>query len=1833
VADELRDDHIAIVGMACRFPGANTPGEYWNNLATGVESISWLSEAELTRSGVPPGESRHPHYVNAAFLIDDMEGFDARFFGYTPREAAVRDPQGRWFLEACHAAVEDSGHDVTRIDGSVGVFGGMANNLYGERNVKLNAATSAAVGAMAIDVSNSPDYLATTVSYRLGFRGPSVSVQTACSTALVAVHLASQSLRAGECDFALAGGVEVELPYRAGYLWVEGGIYSRTGHIRPFDADACGTQFGTGAGVVALKRLGDAYADGDHIYAVIRGSAVNNDGGDRAGFTAPGVEGQAQLIIEALAVAEAHPDSIGFVEAHATGTLVGDPIEVAGLTRAFRAAGATAVQACPIGAVKANVGHLGPASGMAGLIKVCLALQHGAIPPNINFTVPNPNLNLDASPFYVITELTPWPSGGPPRRAGVSSFGIGGTNAHLVIEGPPASHQPAGPRPLSRRWHTLPVSAKTASAADSAVRRLGAALAGDGLAYELSDVAYTLQVGRAALPHRRAVTAESAVDAAHVLEGGSPGRLLQAAPSGRSSIAMMFPGQGTQYAGMGRGLYDTEPSYRTALGECADLLTPHLGLDIRELLLPAAADEEAAQARLRETRFSQPALFTVEYALTRLLRTAGLLPSCMIGHSIGEYVAAHLAGVFTLADALAIVAARGRLMQEMAPGVMMAAAAPAYVIRNLLPIEVDIAAVNGPNATVIAGTRQDIAQARVILAGSQIAAIELQTSHAFHTRLMEPCLSAFTAVVARFPRFRPRLPFISNVTGTWISDDDATDPGYWARHLRSTVQFADGIAALTARDDLLLLEVGPGDALSRLARRCAGGAVPVVPTMRQPERTADDDSVLAEALAALWVNGIDIDWAAWSGTRRRVPLPTYPFERQRYWVSPDVRPAAADTEPDDAAGGPLPADRCSFAPLWREAPLATAAGTAGARFLVFSSGHPVLAAFTGALADAGSTVTVVSPGPAFARTSRHSFTIRPASTTDLEQLFEALPGEPPTDIVHAFTVGDPASDPIEPGTISAALNDGFYSLLHLGQRLASGSGQPTRVHVISSNMQEISGTEPLEPAKALLIGPVMLMKREIAHVIARSIDIELPSALPAATVAGQLLAEVAAGTPHVQAGWRGRKRWRLDYQSVPMATAPPAKACGGTYLITGGLGGIGLAVAEDIANGAPSTIVLIGRSAFPPREEWPALIAAADTAESLRTKLTRLRAIEERGSTVVIAQCDVSNETALAETVTTIRRRYGRIHGAFHSAGVAGGAMMAVRADADAADVIAPKLAGTLALYRVLGHEVEFLALFSSLAAATGVFGLVDYCAANNFLDAFARWATQRDRPVYSIGWAQWSEFGMSADADTSAPQAFRQLQMGSHSEPAVHPLLDRRIRAPGTTAVFSTLLEPGKHWITAEHRLDGCDVLVGTALLEMVDGAYREAIGGTAEILDVIFLGPVGVASPTEVRIEMHPCDGGHDVVVTAAAISDDAPVWTERMRCRVRPADTCVVPKHDLGAISARCSRLSVSEEQLRATGNLIEHGAHWTHNVKSTAVGDQEDLSLVEISDCYSPESGQYRLHPALLDSAVTEAYYAGARRARGDSYLPLGYSRIRVHEPLPPRFWVHIRHRCAPGADVDTMDLVLMHDDGQEIAQISGYTERRVDPAGIRAVVSGELPGTAASAPAPHLHHADEIGISAELGIDVLHRILYWRPAPHLIVCPEGIHRSLRRVHSLTLDAVQRELGEAYLAGMPASQERLVETPYAAPETDLERALTGLWGGTLGVAQIGLDDNFFELGGNSLVAVQLAARVRDGLSVELPIVVLFDHPTVRMLATYLADRQPTAAGATEPIGAMP
>nr|WP_062330488.1 type I polyketide synthase [Herbidospora sakaeratensis] len=1350
VATRSDDDRrIAIVGMAGRFPGAGDVDAFWRNLRDGVESISFFTPEELKAAGVDEALVHDPAYVPARPILDDVAGFDAQFFGLSPRMAALTDPQQRLFLEVCWEALEHAGYGAPEHRGRVGVYGGANISTYllqmGERLLREDEDVS----HYEIIMGNDKDALTTTVSYLFDLHGPSVAVQTFCSTSLVATHLAVQSLRAGECEMALAGGVSIRVPDKVGHVFGPGGMESPDGHVRTFDAQARGSMFGDGAAVVLLKRLSDAIRDGDHVWAVIRGSAMNNDGALKVGYTAPSVVGQARVIADAMADAGVTGEDISYVEAHGTATELGDPIEVAALTRAF---GPTEEAGyCPIGSVKTNVGHLDRAAGASGLIKTSYALTNQVIPASLHYTAPNPEIDFDNSPFYVNAELSPWRTrAGRPRIAGLNSLGMGGTNVHMVIEEAPA-------RPASvedekgRRHQILPVSARNAVAAEEAARRLGDHLAA-APGTRLADAAYTLQVGRKTFEHRKVAVATTTSEAARVLTGD--GLLSRVDTVQGRQTAFLFAGVGEQYPGLVTEIYRREPAFRAALDECLEILRGPLdgvdlpglvaggrgaGADLAVLLGRAEQTGDDRAGTLKRTEIAQPALFAVEYALARTLTAWGVQPRLMLGYSLGEYVAACLAGVLSLPDALALVAYRAELISTLPAGSMVAVSMAAEDVRRKFRLErrgLDLAAVNGPQVSVVAGPSDEMERLVAELRRAEIPCRALDTTHAFHSRMLRPVGGELTDWVKANIRLNPpELPYISNLTGELAHADLVCDPGYWAEHMCGTVRFGAGVETLLADPELAVVEIGPGQSLGALVRGagCPPRRWPLIlhalPGASDPR---PDDEVLAGCLARLWLVGAELDWnayhgrlpeAATAGLPGRIPLPTYPFQRRRHWIegTPGVstspagpaKPTAVDagTIFDAITSLPkLPEEQWLHLPVWRQTAAPAPSLERPGSWLVLTR-EGAADDVTAELAATGATVTTVRPGEGYAATGA-GYTIRPGNVADALALLRDLraAGRGLDRVVHLWS--------LEPGDDTAEY--GLHTLVALARAAGDSGVDRWSLDVAVSGTQEVLPGEVRDPDGSTLLGPALVIPLEYPRVTTRFIDVDTPAGLVAELARPQ--------TDRIVALRRGR-RHLPGYETMATPEAAPLRD-GGVYLITGGLGGIALGLAERMARDVKARLVLLARSGLPGRDE----------------AARRVQAVRDLGGEVEIVVGDVSDPAAVRRAVDTAIERFGALHGVLHAAGLPAMGLMQFKRPTELDAVLAPKIAGTLALAEALRigepgeTELDFLALFSSITSATGGGpGQVDYCAANAYLDGYALRLAATGRRVVSIDWGEWT--------------------------------------------------------------------------------------------------------------------------------------------------------------------------------------------------------------------------------------------------------------------------------------------------------------------------------------------------------------------------------------------------------------------------------------------------------------------------------------------------------------
>jgi len=1825
---------IAIIGMAGRFPGSPDIAAYWNNLCAGVESVKFFTDEELLAAGEAPEALRDPSYVKAWPVLEDIDQFDAAFFGMGPRDAAVMDPQHRLFLEIAWSALEHAGHapetEESSQPRSVGVFAACGMNTYMMYHLVTNPEIMRSVGEWLVrHTGNDMNFLATRVSYQMNLKGPSLNVQTACSSSLVAVHLACQSLLNGECDVSLAGASTLSLPQNRGYFFKEGEILSPDGHCRPFDAGSRGTLFGSGTGCVVLKRLSDALADRDNVLAVILGSAINNDGSQKVGYLAPSVDGQARAIAEALTISGVDPETISYVETHGTGTAVGDPIEIAALTQAY-AAHTEKRGFCGIGSVKGNIGHLGEAAGMAGIIKSVLSLQHKQLPPSINYSTPNPQIDFANSPFFVNDKLTEWRAvGGARRRAGLTALGAGGTNVHLILEEAPP---PPPPSFVARKPQLLVLSAKTAAAVERAAAGLASHLEANPDAV-LADVAYTLQTGRRAFNHRRFVTCGDVASAvAGLLAADARTSSGQVQSQGAPSVIFMFPGGGAQYAGMGRALYDGEPVYRAALDECLGALEPARAQSLRALIFPREEERGGASAALTTPSLALPALFATEYAMAKLLVSWGVEPTGFIGHSMGEYVAACLAGVFSVRDGVALVSVRGRLFESLPAGGMLSVALAEAELEPLLGPELSIAAVNAPGLCVASGPADALDRLERTLAAREVETTRVHIAVAAHSKMLEPILAEFEAFCRTIRLSAPTLPFVSNVTGTWITPEQATSPTYWVRHLRGTVRFAAGVSALVGGGQRVLVEIGPGRTLCSLARLNESAPL-ALPSIRHPQEEANDVAFLLQTVGRVWMAGAKVDFERLQGEgRRRVALPTYPFERQRYWIEAGS-PTAAKPSVKHALQKNADIGSWFYRPIWRPSATPAPETSNGGPWLLFCDGGGVADKLAARLVD--KTMIRVFRGETYRRHSDGSYELRPDARGDFDALLEDLTrqGRHPDHVVYLWPV-----DSLERAGLRAALaklakGEGgraqayerteaicFTALLHLAQTLGPIE-RPLTLSIVSCGLHGVNSPRSVAPEQALLLGPTRVIPREFPHIRTRSIDISLPDKPALAQVTFDRLAEELQAPPQDEiVALLGHMRWTQSFAPLPLGAPLPAHSPvrpGGVYLISGGLGGIGLALALHLATTAKARLVLIGRAGLPERAAWPRLRAAGGAVAQRLEKISR---IEAAGGEVLALAADVTNRSEMQGVLAAVVARFGRVHGVVHAAGVIDDGLISLKSVERARRVIAVKAKGAIVLDEVFGREpLDFFVVFSSVSSVLGLEGQIDYTAANAFLDAFAeKKAAEGSTLCVSMAWNAWQEIGMAANLVGQARHAH---------VPQAGPWLERLTTESANESLFVTSFSRGKQWVLSEHVVKGGEALIpGTGFLELVREALARAPQPRPiEIRDVTFLFPfvvtAGESRDLQLRLSRSAA-GEHDF--TFFSHSADEPHVTGRIQYIDKPAP----PPVDVTALIRRCTG---GERVLGGVldQSFMEFGPRWGC-VERIHFGAGEAVVSLSLPEAFASDLGDFLLHPALLDMATggAQSLIVGFNREE-DFYVPFGYGRVTIYAPLASRMFSHVRaHRKDDenaGKDVAVFDVTVYGADGQVLVDISSFTMKRVSrdfasARGPAAFADGAArpgaitPGVRDGFGESKLGAALKLGMLPAEGMQAFDRILSTHVGGHVIASSVDLLEWLAQVDEQARPAIH---GESRSAEVEAGFARPnLGSELVAPRNEVERTLAGLWREVLGLKQVGIHDDFFELGGQSLVAVRLFNKIRKRFGVDLPLSTLFEAPTIERCARVVA-----------------
>lgn len=1840
----IGENDIAIIGMAAHLPGADGLDAYWQLLASGSSAIRRLSEDELRASGEDPAHFSRRDYVPFAAPLAGFADFEPEFFGFSPKEAAIMDPQHRQFLEIGWEALENAGHMPENFSGAIGVYAGCGMGSYFYFNICSNPDLVEDVGMFLLrHTGNDKDFMATRLSHVFDLKGPSINVQTACSTSLVATHYAAQALMNGECDMAIAGGVTLEIPQARGYLYKEGEVLSPDGECHAFDHRAEGTVFGSGAGAVILRRAADALRDGDHIWAIIKGSAVNNDGADKAGYLAPSVGGQAAAIADALALADVNAGSIDYVECHGTGTYLGDPIEVAALSEAFRET-TDKVGFCRIGSVKTNIGHLDTAAGVASLIKASLALTHKQIPASLGFEAPNPAIEFDSSPFRVNDRLSDWSGGKGPRRAGVNSLGVGGTNAFAVLEEAPA-------RALSEEsdwpFQLLCLSARSKAALDEGAQRLASHLEADQ-SQPLADVAWTLKQGRRAFEKRLVLVAESHEQATALLRENDPRRVFShSLLADKPDIAFMFPGGGAQYAGMARDLYETEPVFAEWMDRGLEILQPKLSYDIRALWLPEAGEEAAADERLKQPSVQLPLIMIVEYALAQLWISWGVTPSALVGHSMGENTAACLAGVMRFEDCIGLVHLRGELFDSVPAGGMLSVALPADELQAYLGDGLDIAAVNAPGLSVATGPDAALDALAEQLAEAEVECQRIPINIAAHSRMLEPILARFRTYLGSIRLNAPQIPIISNRSGDILSDAQAQDPDYWVEHLRNIVHFADCIATLAQAPGRVLLEVGPGKALSSLAQ-IHPDMTPnqVIHSLRHPDDNVADDAYFIAALGRLWAVGAKIDWPQIWGeaARRRVVLPGYAFQRSSYYIEPGAAQATAQTQPmrttDMADWG--------YVPKWRKAyadcALDVADGLADSephKWLIFQDEAGLGSAVIQRLRAAGQPVISVRAGDAFARNG-DDFTLAPElGRAGYDQLIQTLvaEGRAPDRVGHFWQVT--AGESFRPGSsfFHRNLEQGFFSLLFLAQAIGDeGLPGPVHISVFTSGAAQVSN-EPLPyPEKASIAGPARVIPREMPGVTVATLDLDAQKGkqqgkqkskwrAPDEALMITVLEELFASPASLTAARRGGIRYQLGYAPQALAEAQvPEIEDGSIWLITGGFGGIGLTLAADLIRRNKARIVLLTRTMLPPRKDWPR--ASGEVARRIAAVEALEAQANVQGGEVLVLQADVCNVEDMQAAKNAAEAHFGPVNGVIHAAGVIDDAPLATKSIVSIEDVFTPKIHGARVLDQVFPDgALDWLVLFSSTSTATAPAGQVDYVAANEYLNAYAKSraksrASLRTR-VIALNWGIWADAGMAADAVASRD--------GGHGDGPGRaldlPLLDQAALDGHGDRVLTAELSQDD-WVISEHRLaSGEALLPGTAYLELAAEAMTaQGEAMPYEIRDLYFLRPLNVEADgtRDLRLRLRRSDEGYRMDVRASITQQRRAGFVLNAEARLLMSGIKAPVPVDLSALWARCpdlrpdlSKTAQGETLTSAQAAHMAFGPRW-QVLRRTAFGDGEGVAELALPKAAAGDlDAGFTLHPALLDIATGWAMRLIPAWQGQHLWVPVSYDTVRVFRPLPARItsWVRLAE-AMPGTPYARFDITLLDEAGQVCLEVDGFSLRRMDkdvtldlnamPAASEVEFTEADDSRPLSAAEQRLRHNLSQGIPAEHGAEAFRRAL-------------GQGRAEIIVSSMPLPELIAQAGDAAETGTTTAhkfERPALEQDYIAPEGVLEATLAGFWEELLGVSDIGRDDSFFDLGGHSLIAVRLFARIRKTWNADFPISVLFEAASIRKIAALLA-----------------
>ncbi len=1628
----LSPEPIAIVGMALRVPGANSLEQFWLNILNNKDCLTRPSAEELRLDGVSRDQIADPHFIRASPMLEKIEYFDAPFFDMAGFEAERTDPTHRLFLECAWEALECA-CIVPGMKGDVtGVFGGAESRYY--RNLEDLQDIDWWCGKKVEDrgknlqarLGTSLDFLTTRVSHKLGFTGPSFGILSACATSLVAVHIATQALRRRECTIAIVGGASIEVPHVGGYISTVEGMLSATGRIRPFDKAADGTIFGSGVGIVVLRPLADALANGNPIFALIGGTATSNDGKppEKESFIAPSPEGQRAAVESALRDAKVSAQTIGYLEAHGTATLLGDPVEVSSIADVYRH-DTTQEGYCALGSVKANVGHLRTAAGVVSLIKTCLALKHRTLPPLANFTHLNPHIQLEQSPFYINTTPVDWSPASWPRRAAVSSFGFGGSNAHLILEEFTPQETPAS----SDREQLFVFSAGSAPALKRKISDLVIFLDRKS-SPDLAAVARTLQTGRMPMSHRACFQVSNGQLRLRDLLSQPPLAEGKAEWNDRSMV-FLFPGQGAQRPGMGEEIYNREPLYQETVDYCADLMNEDLGIDLRTIIHTNGQSPTDEQARLlRQTAYTQPALFVVEYALAKLFLSWGVEPKAMVGHSIGEIVAACLAGVFSLQNALRMVVHRGKLMQECDPGEMGAVFLPESEVQAILPNDLEIAAVNAPKISVVSGPGDSLGRFIEKVGAAGIETRRLHTSHAFHSWMMEPALEKFHKILGTIELLPPQIPIISNTTGQPLTAKQAMDPAYWSNHVRHTVRFSNGIDCILTDSKPVFLELGPGHTLSDLVRQ-HDKELDTISTLKTGVFSNHNEPHSAlVALGSLWCKGVTINWRQFHGEDipTMVELPSYPFERQPYWLDP----GQLETEPDQTL--------YLYETSWRKTDLPAVDLLQNTKtWLIFCDELGLGEAIGESLTTQKQSIVKLLPGQTFAETSRpDTFEVRPSSKDDLKKVLQKLSGRHEgarLSVLFLWSVTGASEEHNTAKAFTQSAEKGFHTLVAFTQAANElAMCDHLDVLIVADGLrQREHESGQLHAEKGALIGPLRNIPNEFPGMTMRLVDITSGIDEPNPKwLMDSIIAESQNSDGPSIVLLRPEGHFIEELYTLP---SPPLGNSRlrqhGTVLITGGMGDIGLEIAKTLFETSNARLVLTSRWDPPPRDQWSDYVHIDDRVGHA---LRRLQALEERGADLMIIKTDTSDLESLQSAVEEAKARFGSIHGVVHCAGGGSRRLVILETKENSESTFGAKVQGAFHLEKIFSESMlDFFVCISSQASSVATDGQIAYSGANAVLDVLMAHRSRRTRGLsLAIGYGPLEEIGMAVSfLKDAAAVSTGELHTIRHSRAFNHPLLKTRQERTDGQVTYRGLLCDGDNWVL-EHRFKGRSLLPAVAILECVRAAYVDHLGSHSfiELTNVALLRPLFVEK-TGTQIEIvFMNEGDIEQFQVRSRIDHASSDWVLNMQGALSILQSC--PDQ---AIDSLPSTLSPFTEKT-SNSRDFSLGSRWGWEcIQGKKVEGKSTWAKIVLPEEYVSDLLEYDLHPAMFDRGL----HIPLREHTADS-VPYTWEAIRIYQALGKEFFVQSTHNIRKGSK--NFDVKFFDGTGQTLIDIEGYVMREV-----------------------------------------------------------------------------------------------------------------------------------------------------------------------------------------------